>query len=165
MNFKGVVTAYSDSALTLARDYLPTAILLDIDLTDVDGFAERDRLKRDPGTRHIPVHVLSSQQEREQSLRQGAISFLAKPVPPERLQEEFTRIQEFLTNGKRMLLGGEDDPVQRETIIDLIGNADIDIVSGDTGEKALDAVHASHFDCMVLDLTLPEIKGIVLLVV
>src|SRR3569832_818410 len=163
MNFKGVVTAYSDSALTLARDYSPTAILLDIDLSDVDGFAVLDRLKRDPGTRHIPVHVLSTQQEREQSLRQGAIFFLAKPVSPERLQEEFTRIQQFLTNGKRMLLIVEDDPVQRDTIIQLIENADVDIVSVTSGQEALEAIHASHFDCMVLDLTLPDMNGIDLL--
>jgi CheY-like chemotaxis protein len=71
---------HGDAALTLARDYLPTAIILDIDLPDTDGFTVLDRLKRDPSTRHIPVHILSNMAERERGLRQGAISYLMKPV-------------------------------------------------------------------------------------
>jgi HAMP domain-containing protein/CheY-like chemotaxis protein len=162
-NFKGIVTIHSDSALTLARDYLPTAILLDIDLPDIDGFTVLDRLKRDPGTRHIPVHVLSTQRERERSLRQGAISYLAKPVSPERLQEEFVRIQQFLAYDKRSLLVVEDDKRQRDAIIDLIGANDVHIVAAETGGEALEALRGAHFDCMVLDLTLPDITGFELL--
>jgi DNA-binding response OmpR family regulator len=79
-NFKGIVTHRGDSALSLARDYLPSAILLDIDLPDIDGLTVLDRLKRDPSTRHIPVHVISALRERERALRQGAISYLNKPV-------------------------------------------------------------------------------------
>ncbi|MDQ9170554.1 HAMP domain-containing protein [Oxalobacteraceae bacterium R-40] len=159
-NFKGIVTIHSDSALTLARDYSPTAILLDIDLPDIDGFTVLDRLKRDPSTRHIPVHVLSTQKERERSLRHGAISYLAKPVSQERLQEEFNRIQQFLTYGKRRLLVVEDDLTQRDSIIELIGESDVEILAVGTGKDALDALQASHFDCMVLDLTLPDVNGI-----
>ncbi|MDB5838104.1 MAG: histidine kinase, partial [Herminiimonas sp.] len=162
-NFKGIVTMHSDSALTLARDYLPTAILLDIDLPDIDGLTALDRLKRDPSTRHIPVHVLSNQKERERSLRQGAISYLAKPVSTDRLQEEFLRIQRFLTADKRSLLVVEDDRMQREAIIDLIGDTDVHIVTAETGQEALGKLKAASFDCMVLDLTLPDISGFDLL--
>ena len=162
-NFKAIVTHRGDSALSLARDYLPSAILLDIDLPDIDGFTVLDRLKRDPSTRHIPVHVMSSLRERERALRQGAISYLNKPVEREALQEEFTRIQKFLMGGKRSLLVVEDDMAQREAIVSLIGDADLRIVTAVDGKSALEALAASHFDCMVLDLTLPDISGFDLL--
>jgi HAMP domain-containing protein/CheY-like chemotaxis protein/signal transduction histidine kinase len=162
-NFKGIVTHQGDSALSLARDYLPSAILLDIDLPDIDGFTVLDRLKRDPSTRHIPVHVMSSLRERERALRQGAISYLNKPVSKDDLQEEFTRIQKFLLGGKRSLLVVDDEEPQRDAIVHLIGDADIHIVAVGTGEAALKELHEGHFDCMVLDLTLPDISGFDLL--
>jgi HAMP domain-containing protein/CheY-like chemotaxis protein/signal transduction histidine kinase len=162
-NFKGIVTMQGDSALSLARDYLPSAILLDLDLPDIDGFTVLDRLKRDPSTRHIPVHVMSSLRERERALRLGAISYLNKPVSKEALQEEFTRIQKFLLGGKRSLLVVDDEPAQRDSIVALIGDADIHIMAVETGQAALDALREQHFDCMVLDLTLPDISGFDLL--
>jgi CheY-like chemotaxis protein/signal transduction histidine kinase/HAMP domain-containing protein len=162
-NFKGIVTMQGDSALSLARDYLPSAIFLDLDLPDIDGFTVLDRLKRDPSTRHIPVHVMSSLRERERALRLGAISYLNKPISKESLQEEFSRIQKFLLGGKRSLLVVDDEAAQRDSIIALIGNVDIHIVAVDTGQAALEVLHEQHFDCMVLDLTLPDISGFDLL--
>ncbi|WP_323143517.1 hybrid sensor histidine kinase/response regulator [Massilia phyllosphaerae] len=162
-NFKGIVTYRGDSALSLARDYLPSAILLDIDLPDIDGLTVLDRLKRDPSTRHIPVHVLSALRERERALRQGAISYINKPVSREALQEEFKRIQKFLMGGKRSLLVVEDDMAQRESIVSLIGDADVHIVTVETGAAAMTALSEHQFDCMVLDLTLPDISGFDLL--
>jgi CheY-like chemotaxis protein len=162
-NFKGIVTHRGDSALSLARDYLPSAILLDIDLPDIDGFTVLDRLKRDPSTRHIPVHVLSQQAERERALRQGAISYINKPVSRDMLQEEFKRIQKFLMGGKRSLLVVEDDMAQREAIVALIGDSDVRIVTAPDGKAALEALAQQHFDCMVLDLTLPDVSGFDLL--
>jgi HAMP domain-containing protein/CheY-like chemotaxis protein/signal transduction histidine kinase len=162
-NFKGIVTHRGDSALSLARDYLPSAILLDIDLPDIDGFTVLDRLKRDPSTRHIPVHVMSSLRERERALRQGAISYINKPVSREMLQEEFKRIQKFLMGGKRSLLVVEDDMAQRESIVGLIGDSDVRIVTAEDGKAALESLAQQHFDCMVLDLTLPDISGFDLL--
>jgi len=162
-NFKGVVTHRGDSALSLARDYLPSAILLDIDLPDIDGLTVLDRLKRDPSTRHIPVHVMSALRERERALRQGAISYINKPVSRDMLQEEFKRIQKFLMGGKRSLLVVEDDMAQRESIVSLIGDSDVRIVTAETGAAALEALADQHFDCMVLDLTLPDVSGFDLL--
>lgn len=162
-NFKGIVTYRGDSALSLARDYLPSAILLDIDLPDIDGLTVLDRLKRDPSTRHIPVHVLSALRERERALRQGAISYINKPVSRDALQEEFKRIQKFLMGGKRSLLVVEDDMAQRESIVSLIGDADVHIVTAETGAAAMKALAEQPFDCMVLDLTLPDISGFDLL--
>jgi HAMP domain-containing protein/CheY-like chemotaxis protein/signal transduction histidine kinase len=162
-NFKGIVTHQGDWALSLARDYLPSAILLDLDLPDIDGFTVLERLKRDPSTRHIPVHVMSSLRERERALRSGAISYLNKPVSKEDLNEEFMRIQRFLIGGKRNLLVVDDEENQRDAIVKLIGDSDVDITAVGTGQEALSALHASHFDCMVLDLTLPDISGFDLL--
>ncbi|TFW19882.1 response regulator [Massilia arenosa] len=162
-NFKGIVTQMGDSALSLARDYLPSAILLDLDLPDIDGFTVLDRLKRDPSTRHIPVHVMSSMREREKALRSGAISYLNKPVTKEALHEEFSRIQKFLLGGKRSLLVVDDEEAQRDSIVNLIGARDIRIVAVENGEKALEALRTQPFDCMVLDLTLPDISGFELL--
>jgi CheY-like chemotaxis protein len=162
-NFKGIVTHQGDWALSLARDYLPSAILLDLDLPDIDGFTVLDRLKRDPSTRHIPVHVMSSLRERERALRSGAISYLNKPVSKEDLNEEFMRIQRFLIGGKRNLLVVDDEENQRDAIVKLIGDSDVDITAVGTGQEALAALHASHFDCMVLDLTLPDVSGFDLL--
>jgi HAMP domain-containing protein/CheY-like chemotaxis protein len=162
-NFKGIVSTTGDAALTLARDYLPTAILLDIDLPDIDGFTVLERLKRDPGTRHIPVHVLSSLNEREQGLRRGAISYIVKPVSAERLQEEFARIQQFLMRGKRNLLVVEDDVALRDNIVRLIGDTDVATTAVGTGKEALEALKATRYDCAVLDLTLPDIDGFQLL--
>jgi HAMP domain-containing protein/CheY-like chemotaxis protein/GAF domain-containing protein len=162
-NFKGIVTHRGDSTLSLARDYLPSAILLDIDLPDIDGLTVLDRLKRDPSTRHIPVHVMSAMRERERALRQGAISYINKPVSRDMLQEEFTRIQKFLMGGKRSLLVVEDDMAQRESIVLLIGDSDVHIVTAETGAAAIAALAEQHFDCMVLDLTLPDISGFDLL--
>jgi HAMP domain-containing protein/signal transduction histidine kinase/DNA-binding response OmpR family regulator len=162
-NFKGIVTMQGDSALSLARDYLPSAIFLDLDLPDIDGFTVLDRLKRDPSTRHIPVHVMSSLRERERALRLGAISYLNKPISKEDLAEEFSRIQKFLLGGKRSLLVVDDEQTQRDSIIALIGDVDIHIVAVDTGHAALEVLREQRFDCMVLDLTLPDISGFDLL--
>jgi HAMP domain-containing protein/CheY-like chemotaxis protein/signal transduction histidine kinase len=162
-SFKGIVTSSGDSALTLARDYMPTAIFLDIDLPDIDGFTVLSRLKRDPATRHIPVHILSSVNERERGLSQGAISYLVKPLDRERLEEEFIRVQQFLNQGKRNLLIIEDEEVQRDRIVELLSHTDVQITAVDSGQKALEALRAARFDCVVLDLTLPDMDGFKLL--
>jgi CheY-like chemotaxis protein len=167
-NFKGIVTERGDSVLSLAREYLPSAILLKLQLSDIDGYAILDRLKRDPTTRHIPVHVISNlpaddvdaqTEERERCLGLGAISHLTAPLSADRLQNEFLRIQRYLVRGKRNLLVVEDDEVQRNSIIELIGTEDIQIISAMSGKEALEAMANTPFDCVVLDLTLPDMNG------
>ncbi len=167
-NFKGIVTATGDAVLTLARDYLPSAILLNMQLTDTDGFTILERLKRDPATRHIPVHILSNlpmadaevqNEERERCLRHGAISYLSGPISGERLQHEFLRIQQYLMRGKRSLLVVEDDQLQRDGIVELIGASDVHIVAVGSGNEALEALAKARFDCVVLDLSLPDMNG------
>ena len=162
-SFKGILTPSGDAALTLAREYMPTAIFLDIDLPDVDGFTVLDRLKRDPSTRHIPVHILSSSNERERGLTLGAISYLRKPVTRKLLEDEFARVQQFLSRGKRNLLVVEDNDQQRAQIVELIGETDVHITAVENGQQALAVLQGNRFDCMVLDLRLPDMDGFELL--
>ncbi|WP_082488902.1 hybrid sensor histidine kinase/response regulator [Duganella sp. Leaf61] len=173
--FKGVVTANGDSALSLARDYLPWAILLDLDLPDIDGLTVLERLKRDPGTRHIPVHALSNRREqerdRQQALRLGAQSYLYlyldlyqyQPADREALRDLFARIRAFLARSQRSLLVVTGDATGRDATVGLLGAADLDIVAVDTGVAALAALRARRFDCMVLDMALPDMSGFELL--
>ncbi|HTF94754.1 MAG TPA: HAMP domain-containing protein [Cellvibrio sp.] len=167
-NFKGVWITTGEAVLTLARDYQPLAILLKLQLHNVDGFSVLERLKRDPATRHIPVHTISAasemtplieQKERDQSLRLGAISYLPDPKHSERLEHEFARIQGYLHREKPKLLVVEDDEVQRNNIVELIGTTDVNIVDVNNGKDALTALSVTHFDCVVLDLTLPDMDG------
>ncbi|RJF96088.1 HAMP domain-containing protein [Noviherbaspirillum saxi] len=162
-NFKGIVTRQADSALALTRDYLPTAILLDLDHAEADGFTVLNRLKRDPGTRHVPVHVLSVSDVREHALRNGAFSYLKKPCSMEDLQQQLSRIQDYVTSDKRHLLVVEDDTLQRESIVKLIEGNDVHIEAVGTGQQALHQLQRTPFDCMVLDLRLPDIDGFALL--
>ncbi len=157
-NFKGIVTPSGESALTLARDYAPTAILLDLDELEPDGWTVLERLKRDPDTRHIPVHVLSASPQRERALRQGVLSWLPKPIDQASLDEEFNRIQHFLKGEERSLLVVENDLMQRDAVVKLIGGSDVNIVAVDSGQAALEALEGRHFDCMVLDPELPDME-------
>jgi len=157
--FKAVVTSRGQSALTLAREFVPTAISLDISLPDIDGWKVLERLKSDLGTRHIPVFVISVAEEPQNALKLGAIDFVTKPVdraPVEKLLRRVRKIAE--TPAKRLLLV-EDDETQRNSIRELIGNHTAHIIDVATGEEALEAVSRQSFDCVVLDLMLPDISG------
>ncbi|HVL76888.1 MAG TPA: response regulator, partial [Noviherbaspirillum sp.] len=161
--FKGIVTQQGDSALTLARDYQPLAILLDLDMGKAMGVTVLERLKRDPATRHIPVHALSAAGERENVLQKGAMSFLRKPVGDEQLEAAFADIQQFNSRERRNLLVVEDDATQRESIVQLLAAHDVNIVAVGSGREALEALGESPFDCVVVDLSLPDIDGFDLL--
>ncbi len=163
LNFKSILTTNGESALSLARDYLPLAILLDIDNLSVDGYTVLDRLKRDIQTRNIPVHVISSAKTRDISLQKGAISHLEKPLTIESINQELAYIKQFLITEKRNLLIVEDDMVQRNSLLELIGHDDINIVTVGSGNEALEILMQQDFDCVVLDLTLPDTDGFKLL--
>ncbi len=118
-----------------------------------------DRLKHSPATRHIPVHILSVQDERERGLRLGAVSYLKKPVTREEIDGVLAQMKEFAARPAKRLLIVEDDAVQRQGMVDLIGNGDVVTTAVETGAAALAALEAERFDCLILDLGLPDIGG------
>jgi HAMP domain-containing protein/CheY-like chemotaxis protein/signal transduction histidine kinase len=157
--FKGVLTASGGAVVSLARKYRPVAITLDIGLEDVDGWTVLDRLKHSPDLAHIPVHIISGSDDTLRGLKQGALAFLPKPATREALDEALGRIKGFVERKVKRLLIVEDDETQRVSITDLIGNGDVTTLAVSTGEEALKALASEPFDCMVLDLGLPDMTG------
>ncbi|HEX5703290.1 MAG TPA: HAMP domain-containing protein [Pyrinomonadaceae bacterium] len=157
--FKCLVAQSGNVALALAHKYSPAAITLDIRLPDRDGWTILDRLKHDPRTRHIPVHIITVEEQRRRALRQGASTLLKKPVTNVDLAQTFDHINDFLARDARELLLVEDDDAQRMSLIELIGNGDVRTTAVATGQEALRRLKEKRFDCMVLDLKLPDMTG------
>ncbi|MFY9622037.1 MAG: HAMP domain-containing protein [Pyrinomonadaceae bacterium] len=157
--FKCLVAQSGNVALALALKYSPAAITLDIRLPDRDGWTILDRLKHDPRTRHIPVHIITVEEQRRRALRQGASTLLKKPVTNGDLAQTFDHINDFLARDARELLLVEDDDVQRMSLVELIGNGDVRTTAVATGQEALRRLKEKRFDCMVLDLKLPDMTG------
>jgi CheY-like chemotaxis protein len=161
--FKGLVAMRGAEALSLARRYKPTALSLDIVLPDMLGWTVLSQLKQDPATRHIPVQIVTVEEERQHGLERGAFAYLNKPLTTEGIESAFERMKKFVAMRTRRLLVIEDDPDERMSISELIRHDDVEIVAVATGAEALRAMHSSHFDCVVLDLRLPDISGFELL--
>ncbi|MEG3842506.1 response regulator, partial [Microcoleus sp. herbarium14] len=157
--FKGLVALRSDIGLAMAREFKPTAIMLDLNLPVMDGWTVLDRLKHNPSTRHIPVHIVSVEDGRQRSLQLGAIAYLQKPVSSEALSKALTDIKGFVDRRVKNLLVVEDDETQRLSIVDLIGNHDVSTTAVGSGAEALATLRAGHFDCIVMDLGLPDMTG------
>ncbi|MFL6213561.1 MAG: response regulator, partial [Blastocatellia bacterium] len=157
--FKGIVASRGDAALALAQKYKPDAITLDIRLPVVHGLAVLDRLKHDPATRHIPVHIISLMEDVQIGLKMGARVYLKKPVTKEGLTDALNNIKNFIERPARRLLVVEDNDVQRNAIVELIGNGDVHTTAVASGEEALQALRETPYDCMVLDLGLPGMNG------
>ncbi|MBD2562935.1 MULTISPECIES: response regulator [Nostoc] len=161
--FKTIVALQSKQGLALAQQFKPDAIMLDIHMPEMDGWTVLDRLKHNPDTRHIPVHILSVDERQQRGLQLGAITYLQKPVSPEALTQVLTEIKGFIERQVKNLLIVEDDPVQAQSIIELIGNGDVHSTAVGTGAEALSILRSHHFDCMVLDLGLPDMSGFTLI--
>lgn len=159
MRYRCLVTTQAAEALELATRHLPQAILLDVRLPDGSGLSVLERLKEDPRTRHIPVHVIAGEDFREVALPLGAVGTAVKPTSREELLAIFQTLERHGGDGVRRLLIVEDDPRQRQSIADLVGDDDIEVVAVERGEQALAALDAQHFDCMVMDLKLPDMDG------
>ncbi|PYR95575.1 MAG: hybrid sensor histidine kinase/response regulator, partial [Acidobacteria bacterium] len=161
--FKGLVANRGQAALLLAKQYLPTAITLDVFLPDMLGWTVLNNLKLDPATRHIPVQMLSVEEERQHGLSHGAFSYLVKPGTTEDLENALDRIKSYVLPHKKRLLVVEDNDIERQGIVDLLMHDDIEVAAVGTGSEALDVMHAQRIECCVLDLKLPDMSGFELL--
>jgi len=160
---KGIVAMKGSIGLALARQYHPTAISLDIFLPDMLGWTVLNQLKLDPTTRHIPVQIVTLEEERQHGLAHGAFAYLVKAPTTEGLEMAFDRIKDFAIPRTKRLLVVEDNDIERQSIVELLGYKDIEIVAVGTGDAALEAMLDHSFDCVVLDLRLPDMTGFDLL--
>jgi CheY-like chemotaxis protein len=157
--FKVLVAMRGGDALDLARQYQPTAVSLDVFLPDMLGWTVLSQLKQNPATRHIPVQIVTAEGDRQHGLARGAFSFLAKPTTTEGLEGALSRIKEFAVPRRKRLLVVEDNAAEQLSITELLGHHDIEIQTVGTGAEALAALRNDPYDCVVLDLRLPDISG------
>jgi len=146
-------------AVLLAQDYNPTAISLDILLPDMLGWSVLTQLKQNPATRHIPVQIVTTEDDRQHGLSRGAFTFVTKPSSRDALVTALTRMRTFASADQRRLLLVEDDPAELMSIRELLAHEDVEIVTAETGGEALDLLRQEGCDCVVLDLKLPDISG------
>ncbi len=157
--FKVLVASRGTEALELAREFHPTAVSLDVFLPDMLGWTVLNHFKQDPSMRHIPVQMLTMDEDRQHGLASGAFAYVNKPTSPDELETAFARIKEYTAPRRKRLLVVEDDPREQLSIQELLGYDDIDVQIASTGEEALEAVTSESFDCVVLDLRLPDMSG------
>jgi CheY-like chemotaxis protein len=155
-DFQALVAMTSSEALSLASEYSPNAVVLDIGLPDHSGLAVLDRLKSDIQTRHIPVHVISAYDYMQAALSLGAVGYLMKPVQPEQLEEAFARLESRLTQKVRRVLIVEDHPAQRLAVAQLLASNDVKTVEAASMAECLEKLQRDTFDCMILDVELPD---------
>jgi signal transduction histidine kinase/DNA-binding response OmpR family regulator len=163
LDFQVLVATSAEEALALAQQFKPSAIVLDIGLPDNSGMFVLERLKSDSRTRHIPVHVVSGSDYSTPALSMGAVGYMLKPVKREQLVEAFQKLEHRLTQKLRRVLVVEDDPVQLDSLRKLLGSRDVETTGVQTATDCLEKLKNATFDCMVLDLSLPDASGFSLL--
>ncbi|ADV67862.1 HAMP domain-containing protein [Deinococcus maricopensis] len=157
--FMALIASRGEQAITLAQTYRPSAITLDLSLPDTSGWAVLDHLKHDPVTRHIPVHIISGEEATLLGRKLGALDHVTKSGDRAALHQAFENLESFIARRVKNLLVVEDDLTQRENIVDLIGNGDVKTTAVSSGAEALGALATTAFDCIVLDLKLPDMSG------
>lgn len=162
-SFQTLVAGTAEEALELAREHKPSGIVLDLGLPDQSGLAVLDRLKREDATRHIPIHVISASDQTQTAFSLGAMGYLVKPVKREELAHALEALEAQLTRTMRRVLIVEDDETQREAVGKLLAGPEIETVGVGTAAECLKLLSEQVFDCMVLDLSLPDASGYQLL--
>src|SRR5690606_26227076 len=157
--FSEPVTGGGTGAMCMVREYAPNAVSLDIFLPDMLGWTVLARLKQDAATRHIPVQVVTVEEERHHSLERGAFAYIAKPATSELISEALERIRLYTLPRRKKLLIVEDDAGERFGIEELIRHDDVEIDSVADGAEALARLRGARYDCVVLDLRLPDMSG------
>ncbi|WP_426340373.1 response regulator [Pseudoduganella sp. S-14] len=158
-NYRALVAFTAEEGLKLAEEHQPQAVMLDIRLPDRSGLSVLQMLKDNPQTRHIPVHVVSGADSGEAAMHLGAIGFVRKPAERNQLLTVFERLERRFTQKIKHLLLVEDDARQRDSMVRLIEDEDIAITAVASGAEALAQLRATIFDCMIMDLKLPDMQG------
>jgi CheY-like chemotaxis protein/signal transduction histidine kinase len=161
--YKGIIANQGNTGLSYARHYKPDAVMLDMKLPVMDGIEVLRHLKTDPQLRHVPVQIISGHDVRKEGIELGAFDFVKKPVTTEALQNAFNKIENFINRKLKRLLIVEDNELQNKAIRELIGNGDVKCFSVYSGKEAIDALQKERFDCMIVDLGLPDMVGFELL--
>lgn len=161
--FKGLVVGNGDTALHALRTVNVHGVVLDVKLPGASGLSVLERIKANPKTRHLPIHMISGVDYGYNALKLGAIGYLVKPVSVDQIKTAFSKIENVTKRAVKRVLICEDDATQREAIRHLIGNGDVKVFAVGTGKEALDLLATDTFDCLVLDLKLPDITGFELL--
>ncbi|QEN48293.1 response regulator [Pseudomonas protegens] len=159
LGYHCLVAHGADEGYSLAAQFIPDAILLDMRLPDHSGLTVLQRLKENAQTRHIPVHVISVEDRVEAAMHMGAVGYAVKPTTREELKDVFARLEAKLTQKVKRVLLVEDDDLQRDSIARLIGDDDIEITAVGLAQEALDLLRENVYDCMVIDLKLPDMLG------
>ncbi len=159
LKYSCLIAQNADAGFDTAVQYRPDAILLDMRLPDHSGLTVLERLKENPITRHIPVHIVSVEDRKEAALQMGAIGYALKPASRDDLKQVFDRLEAKLAQKVKRILLVEDDARQRESVSRLIEDVDIEITAVEFGEQALELLHSTVFDCMIIDLKLPDMDG------
>ena len=159
MQYRCLVAHGADEGLRLAEEFLPDAILLDMGLPDRPGLLVLQQLKENPLTRHIPVHIVSGNDQVQEAMQLGAIGYATKPRTRDQLKEVFRKLESKFTQQMKRILLVEDDERQRESVVHLISDDDVEITAVALGEQALELLKTQIFDCMIIDLKLPDIQG------
>jgi CheY-like chemotaxis protein/signal transduction histidine kinase len=157
--FKVVLAMRGADALDLAKQYQPSAVSLDVFLPDMLGWTVLSQLKQNPLTRHIPVQIITLDEDRQHGLARGAFSFVTKPTTAAGVDAALTRIKDYTQPRRKRLLVVEDNYAEQMSITALLGHDDIEIVTTDTGAGALTMLRQQPCDCVVLDLRLPDMSG------
>ncbi|HTE05299.1 MAG TPA: response regulator, partial [Planctomycetota bacterium] len=157
--FKVLVSARGSEALALVRQLRPTAVSLDVFLPDMLGWTVLSQMKQDPSTRHIPVQIVTLDEGRQHGLARGAFAFVTKSSTTAEVEASLARIRDYAASPRRRLLIVEDNAAEQLGITELLVHDDIDIVTVGTGREALALLKADRYDCMVLDLRLPDMSG------
>uniref|UniRef100_UPI0028A2C0CD response regulator n=1 Tax=Stutzerimonas nitrititolerans TaxID=2482751 RepID=UPI0028A2C0CD len=159
LKYSCLIAQNADEGFDTALQYRPDAILLDMRLPDHSGLTVLERLKESPFTRHIPVHVVSVEDRKETALQMGAVGYALKPTTREDLKEVFSRLEAKLVQKVKRILLVEDDALQRASMSQLIEDEDVEITAVEFGEQALEHLRSTVFDCMIIDLKLPDMDG------
>ncbi|GGB97590.1 two-component system sensor histidine kinase/response regulator [Oxalicibacterium flavum] len=158
-HYRCLVSHGATDGLHMASTYLPDAILLDMGLPDGSGMTVLQALKNDSRTRHMPVHIVSASDRSEVALQMGAVGYVIKPTTREQLKEVFQKLENRFTQTTRHVLLVEDDARQRDSVTQLIMDDDVKITAVESGEEALSLLRNNVFDCMIIDLKLPDMQG------